>query len=237
VPLLTLCIVALVIVSPARSARQVDLELDELLYRSALIFQGVVTRVDITAGGAKSARTRVGFTVDRVLRGVFERASLAFEVPEGRLPDGRLVETAETPRFAVGERYVVFVRGGPWRLSPVLDWQQGVLRLTTVDGYAVAVADTGHCVADMDRARLGFGPRVAARLQWPGFPTTTGADPPDASAAGGCLPASVVIARLDARVSTLGLRGPGAGGPSPDSVRFAPIDDVRVTPTARPGGR
>lgn len=228
-PPLLLCIVALVVASPAHSARQLDLDLDELLYRSALIFEGMATAVDIDAGGGKAARTRIHFTVDRVLRGDFDRRSLAFEVPEGLLPDGRLVETAETPRFKAGERYVVFVRGGPWRLSPVLDWQQGVLRLATIGGHQVAVTDSGRCVAAVERTRMRMGPRVAHRLQWPGFPTTTGADPPDAGAAGRCASASLVISRLDARLGELGLRGPAV-----ERLHLLPRDDVGYTPTSPP---
>lgn len=233
-PLLTLvalCALAIFFVTPSDAARQVELELDELLYRSALIFEGRVTRVDIAAGGHKAARTRVDFTVDRVLRGAIDRDALSFEVPEGVLPDGRLVETAETPRFAAGERYLVFVRGGPWRLSPIIDWQQGVLRLTTIGGHPVAVTDGGHCVSALDRRRLHFGPRVAPRLQWPGFPTTSGADPPKADAAGACLSATTVVARLDARVGELGLRGPA------EPIRLTPVDDVRFTPSMAPGDR
>lgn len=229
--LFTIWVVLLVVATPARSARQIDLDLDELLYRSALVFEGVVTEVDIAAGD-KAARTRVRFAVARVLRGQIDRDALTFEVPEGELPDGRLVETVETPRFAQGERYIVFVRGGPWRLSPVLDWHQGVLRLTTVGGYPIAVTDGGHCIADIDRVRMHQGPRVAARLQWPGFPTTTGADPPDADAANKCLSSSAVVHRLEVRIDELGLRGPAI-----QPVRFGPVDDVRSTPTARPGSR
>lgn len=229
---LILCAVIFVAGGPARAARQEAIGLDELLYRSALIFEGVVTAVDITAGGDKAARTRVVFELARVLRGAADRSVLTFELPEGLLPDGRLVETAETPRFAAGERYVVFMRGGGWRLSPVLDWQQGVLRLATVGGWPVALGDSGRCVEALDRSRMRFGPRVAPRLQWPGFPTTTGADPPRAREARRCLPTTAVLARLTARLAEMGLDGPE---PVAD-LHFTPRDDVRWTPTAAPEG-
>lgn len=196
--------------------------LDELLYRSGLIFSGTVTEVDVKAGiDGPLARTRVVFRLDTVYRGSFDRSHLELSLPEGVMADGRLLETVETPKWSAGERYLVFLRSGPWALSPVVDDRQGSLRLLTVDGRKVATTGSGHCVVDLSRERLSFGPRVAARTQWPGFPQTGGSTPIRPDYAEACLPAPELTRRLDQRLAELGLDDRQRA-----DLRFAPRTDL-----------
>ena len=55
--------------------------------------------------------------------------SIEISVAGGIRDNLRIMEVDELPKFALGQRYLVFLRGGGWRFSPVAGFQAGVFRL------------------------------------------------------------------------------------------------------------
>ena len=47
----------------------------------------------------------------------------------GLHPDFTISEVDEFPRFELGQRYLIFIRGGAWKLSPIAGNSMGVYKL------------------------------------------------------------------------------------------------------------
>ena len=55
--------------------------------------------------------------------------SIEISVAGGIRDNLHIMEVDELPKFALGNRYLVFLRGGGWRLSPIAGFEAGVFRL------------------------------------------------------------------------------------------------------------
>lgn len=208
---------------------------DALLRDAGFVFEGEVQGVDPDAGGSRGARSRVSMRVTRVLAGRAAAAGepFTFELPEGRLPDGRFVEIVESPRFVPGERYLVFYTRRVWYNTPVVGWHYGLLRRVGAGSAAVYADQDGRCVSGFNHAGAILGPRVAEpQSALAGWPSAAAVAPPDPSpyTETDCLPASAVRAMVKSRLSALRLQGT-------DDVQREPADGAWVLDPIRGGTR
>lgn len=102
---------------------------------SPVIFSGIVTGMRFgTHHNSKMPYTFVQFSGVKYLRrnadvGKSSDDTLEISLAGGIRENLRLLEIDELPKFNLGERYLVFLRGGSWRLSPITAFESGVLRL------------------------------------------------------------------------------------------------------------
>lgn len=186
--------VMVALLTPAEASRYLPTDLDGMVDASAMIVEGEVTAVDIAAGHVEP-RTRVTLRVERLFAGVSPGSLLEFALPMGLLPDGTVLDIAEAPRFAPGERYLLFYKRGAWNITPVAGWSRGLYRAVEVDGRAMFASANGHCVAGVGPAGFALGARVARPVGPPGFGVSHGVEA--VSGAGtACLSADEVRARL-----------------------------------------
>jgi hypothetical protein len=134
--------------------------LQELAAASALVFVGTIEAVDINAGDGRRPLTRVALDVQEVLTGSVDR-QLEFFLPEGTLADGRFVSSPQTPKFTVGETYLVFYRAGPWSVTPVVGGTQGYARMADIGGRHVFVNHRGRGITAITADGLHSGPTLA----------------------------------------------------------------------------
>jgi len=217
-PNLILCALCLGVAAP-RAARAATVDrpgLDALLLGSGLVFEAEVLAVDPDRGASGRPLTRVSVTVVDVLvgRAASTGDRLAFDLPEGRLNDGRFVVLAGAPRFAPGHRYLVFYRSGAWHHTPVVGWTHGLLRRVDAGVDAVWVDVHGRCVAGLEESGWVLGPRMAGPAPvpagWIGGRRTPRPDRVDDAAhdaVSTCLSADAVRRALTRRLLEMGHAG------------------------------
>ena len=108
---------------------------EEMVGISPVIFSGIVSAIHYGEHG----HSPYPFTFVTFSGVDFTRKDS--EVPLGRdntlevsymggiLDDLTIIETDEFPKFELGERYLIFLRGGGWRLSPIAANTGGVFKL------------------------------------------------------------------------------------------------------------
>lgn len=219
-------LVALLIAFEAPAARQQPMTLDEVIAQSGRIVEAEVIEVTPTAGNAQSPRTRVVLQIARALAGSSD-ATLVLWLPEGIEADGITWSGYEgLPAFAPGERYLLFLRSEPWRVSPIVEWTTTFLRRASVAGQTVWVDAHGACVDAIERDRVTFGPRVAEPPPLPGRGAVVSSEAIEPSAIDDCLPATALVTAIESRMRML------AWVPGP--VHEAPVDWSLVVETAEP---
>lgn len=161
---------ALLVLLAARAPATVVVAKDfsALCDEADLIFVGTVTGVESrwTDTSRQAIETLVTFGDLTWLRGM-PRADVTLRFSGGEV-DGLHEEIADGPRFAIGERRVIFAREGRF-VSPIVGFDQGALRV--VDG-----AD-GPVVLGGDLSAAGVGGRVLDAAPGGGAPRL-GATPP-----------------------------------------------------------
>lgn len=147
--------------SPAGATVVVEKDFAALCGEAELIFVGTVTRTESRWSDPqrRAIETVVTFGDLTWLRGA-PRSEIALRFTGGEV-DGLREEVAGVPRFAVGERRVVFARDGHY-VSPLVGFNQGLFEV--VDGAAgpVVLDAEGRSLAAADRAALQRG-RAEAR--------------------------------------------------------------------------
>lgn len=216
-PLLAAALVTCATALGSAHAATVDAPpLDALITAAGLVIEGEVLSVDPGAGTDEGPTTRVVVQVLDLLAGgaTSVGARLAIELPEGRLPDGRFVMIAGAPRLAPGQRYLMFLRAGPWFHTPFVGWGYGLLRRVREGRAERWVIEDGRCVAGLVRTGWVLGPRVTGLAPVaPGW-IATGEDKARASSGrsiditrGGCLDADALREDLAERLLELGHAG------------------------------
>ncbi len=220
-------------VGSALGARVLRTDFEGLVDKSAMIVEGEVLSVDISAGQIEP-RTRVTLRIDRHFDGHHPGSHLTFDLPMGQMSDGTVLDIAEAPRFAPGARYLIFYKRGDWNITPVVGWSQGYFRAERVDGVELLVDAGGHCVTGLGRLGFELGPRVADPASMPGFgePVVIGEAPhghgPHGEAA--CQPADALRALLQSRLAhapvppTVAWRATPARSILRRALKPAPID-------------
>jgi hypothetical protein len=120
----------------------------DLLGQTAAVVEGEVFEVRHAFEDCAGPRTHVRLRDVRSLIGTEVPAQVELRVFGGPLPNGFWAEASGVPRFALGSRYVVFLRNTDWTYAPVLGAH--AYRREVVAGKPVLVTQEGHAVT-------GFG--------------------------------------------------------------------------------
>lgn len=152
--------------APPRAAATVVIAKDfaALCAEADLVFVGTVTAVESrwSDPARRAIETAVTFADLTWLRGA-ARDTVTLRFAGGTM-DGLHEEVAGVPRFAVGERRVLFARDGTY-VSPVVGFNQGVFQVVEGADGPVVLDHDAHAVTAVGRAALqrgAVGDRAAA---------------------------------------------------------------------------
>jgi hypothetical protein len=103
----------------------------DLVHQAEVVAVGTVTGIQEQWDATRQAPiTKVTFTNLTVLKGEPGTESLTLEFLGGHFPDGRAFVVSGVPRFAIGEKTVVFSAGNQRDFCPLVGIWQGLLRVT-----------------------------------------------------------------------------------------------------------
>ena len=103
----------------------------DLVHQAAVIAVGTVTGIQEQWDATRQAPiTNVTFANLTVLKGELGTESMTLEFLGGHLPDGKVFVVSGVPRFAIGEKTVVFSTGNQRDFCPLVGIWQGLLRVT-----------------------------------------------------------------------------------------------------------
>jgi len=117
--------------TPGFCSTALTLDLPEISQKAEIIADVTVQNLSsywVSPAGVKSIRTRVNFTVNRMIKGT-PSPTLSLEFLGGQVGD-RGLKVPGVPQFAPGERYMIFSYA-PDRamVCPILGLDQGILRI------------------------------------------------------------------------------------------------------------
>jgi hypothetical protein len=132
---------------------------------SPVIFTGTVVGVRYaTPRGSQYPFTYVRFGGVTFIRRdapvTTTQASIEIAHAGGVRPDMRAVEVSSQPKFVPGARYLVFIRGGEWRLSPIPGGNMGyfLLRGRAREDPVVADPNSGAPLSGFENGRPTVAP-------------------------------------------------------------------------------
>lgn len=136
---------------------------DELVDKTALIFIGTVLESDPSQFDEKRNEpvTKVTFLIDETLKGTYSDSQLTLFIPGGVYADGSILEYENSPVYVEGNTYLVFVRDGPWYVTPITNWLHSTFREEEVADRRVWVNQFGQAVTAVDDSGFSVGPRVS----------------------------------------------------------------------------
>lgn len=166
----TIFALALLLALPAGAATYVPMADAALVDQAPLIVQGTVETVGPAPEETGLAATDSAVRIERVLKGEMEEGeTLTVRVPGGERPDGVGLWAPGAPRFAEGERVLLFLAPGEDGTWGPLHLLLGAFHAVEAGGRRLAVRDLSEAVAvgrageepvrDMDL----FGDWIAAR--------------------------------------------------------------------------
>ena len=131
----------------------------ELMRNTAYIFTGQVTSVVPVVSDVHPHRV-VTFQIESEHKGVLNDNRISFEIPGGPLNnDHEFLYIAGAPEFYTGSRYLVFIRRGPWGITPVANGQHSYFREISIGGETYYIDDAGQGVVSInDRYSFVRGP-------------------------------------------------------------------------------
>ncbi len=140
-----------------------QMSFDDLMKNSSIVFRGKVIQRNPAHYDRQRAEpvTRIVFQVTQVLHGATAQQQLEFFLPGGRYPNGDVLEYENAPVFSEGLDYLVFVRDGPWSITPVTNWWYSTFRETTVAGETVMVNQRGQGVTSVSEAGFEVGQQIS----------------------------------------------------------------------------
>ncbi len=140
---------------------------DELVGVSPVVFTGIVTGIEYgTQSSSAYPFTFVSFSRVEFLREdsqvPMEDGTLTLSFQGGMLPDHTILGADVLPKLALGEWYLIFLRGGGWRLTPIAAGGRAVFKLhgsLEDDPYVMNMASTP--VVGIEKGRLAFAKPLA----------------------------------------------------------------------------
>ncbi len=138
---------------------------DELVGKAELIFQGSVTDVRSQWTGEGTQRhivSYVTFRVEDVLKGS-PGTSYTIQMLGGTV-DGETMEVSDSPRFAVGDRDVLFVEHNGEQFVPLVGIMHGRFRIQhdAKSGREIIVTNEGDALADPEQLGKNVNPFAQA---------------------------------------------------------------------------
>ena len=152
---------AVISVCASRATTVIAPTFDELVSQADLIFQGKVTAMTSQWAGEGAQRiivSYVTFGVEDSLKGT-PGPSFTIRMLGGTV-DGQTMEVADAPKFAVGDRGIVFVQHNGSQFIPLVGIMHGLFRVERDQaGGEFIRTNEGKPLADL--ARLGRGDQPA----------------------------------------------------------------------------
>jgi len=175
--------------APDANARQPQAakDLDAIFDQTAAVVEGEVADITYSYDEKTGPWTQITLEGVKAHLGQMPQERLTLKVRGGHLPNGKIILVPELPSFALGKRYVVFLRNTSWSWAPVLGDLS--LRYETVAGKEVLVDANGRPVVGVDAGGLRFGdkalftPSMEARVQHQAPAEKAGNKPEDVRAA------------------------------------------------------
>lgn len=140
----------LVLSFSANATTVLGVSLDRMLHRSALVFEGRVSNIEVRQSSeSQMIYTFVRFEVLEVIHGSYLENTIELRFLGGTLPDGRGLHVSEMRYPEIGEEGIYFVESlERMQVHPLYGWAQGhllvhrdrrgVRRVTTHDGQPIA---------------------------------------------------------------------------------------------------
>lgn len=142
---------------------------DQLVSDAELIFQGTVTDARSQWAGEGAERhivTYVTFSIEDAIKGAPGR-SYAIRMLGGTV-DGETIEVADTPKFKIGDRDILFVEHNGSQFVPLVGIMHGRFHVQTdAGGREIVAKDSGASLADVgklgtDEEAAVVGPALSA---------------------------------------------------------------------------
>ena len=161
-PVVVVSLAALILGTPAaRATTVVKMTFSEVADAAEVIAIGTVSAIQQTWDAElEMPFTAVTFSDLEILKGEVGSEELTLRFLGGPAPDGLTLVVTGMPKFAVGDRAVVFSMANGVQACPLVGWWQGLYRVLFDPGRdAFTVAD--HVGRDVVAFTGGFGRRVA----------------------------------------------------------------------------
>lgn len=153
----------LVAVAAARATTVIPPTFEQLVNQAEFIFQGTVTEVKSMWVGEAAQRhiqTYVTFKIDDAIKGE-PGATYTIGLLGGTV-DGETLEVADTPKFKVGDRDVLFVEHNGEQFVPLVGINNGRFHVKRDQQSGRDLIHTGEGKPLGDVAKLGRGEQTAA---------------------------------------------------------------------------
>jgi hypothetical protein len=174
-----------------------------ILTQTAALVEGEVTAMTTEYTEETGPWTRIDFSKVKVHRGSLPaRAPSGLSILQkgGDYPDGRRLHVSDMPTFAVGKRYVIFLRNTAWSLSPVVGLS--ALRVEAEGNRELLIGAGGGALEGFSSAGMGFS---RALFSTPGRHEILPAKLPEAVAPAAAMGVNALLAQVDAQLSARGL--------------------------------
>ncbi len=138
---------------------------DELVGKAELIFQGSVTNVRSQWAGEGSQRHIVSYVTFRVEDTLKGNAGASFTMQMlGGTVDGETMEISDSPKFAMGDRDILFVEHNGEQFIPLVGIMHGRFRIhrDAHTGREVVATNEGDALADPEQLGKNVNPFAQA---------------------------------------------------------------------------
>jgi len=153
---LLLAFCALLSFSTAQATTVIAPTFDELVSDAQLIFQGTVTNVKAEWLGEGGQRHIMSYVTFRVEDGIKGDAGSTYTIRMlGGTVDGQTMEVSDSPKFAVGDRDILFVENNGSQFIPLVGIKHGRFQVRHDEQTGTEVVLTHHGETLKDVAQLG----------------------------------------------------------------------------------
>lgn len=138
----------------ARATTVISPTFDELVGKAELIFQGSVTNVRsqwVGEGAERHIASYVTFRVEDALKG---QPGISYTIQMlGGTVDGETMEVSESPKFAVGDRDILFVEHNGQQFIPLVGIMHGRFRIQreAQTGREIVATNEGDRLTDPEK--------------------------------------------------------------------------------------
>ena len=124
----------------------------DILEQTAAVVEGEVSDIAFAFDDCAGPRTQVKVVNARSVLGTPVESEIVLSLFGGPAPDGRWFRASEMPRFALGSRYLFFMRNTDWTFAPVIG--EMAYRVETIAGRAVLVNGLGQAVTGLSESGI-----------------------------------------------------------------------------------
>ncbi len=152
--------------TPTHATSYVPVDDGNLADQAAIIAEVLMISVDRSAGTV-TPMTEYELALERLVQGDVPASPLRVRVPGGQLDDGLGLHLYGAPRFAKGERALLFLKAGDEGTYRILHFMLGAFHIVELDGQEIALRhlEEARQVDLPGRTRIRGGPRHLGRFR------------------------------------------------------------------------